>query len=69
MMLLLKDDISTQHGIQWKCCLYYNLPLLLDYIYVYGNEINFVVEHVMNTCAVHDIHWFCVNVSRNQIGR
>ena len=40
MMLLLKNDISTQHVIQWKCCLYYNLPLLLDYIYVYGNEIN-----------------------------
>ena len=28
----------------------------------------FVVEHVMNTCDVHDIHWFCVTVSRNQIG-
>ena len=29
----------------------------------------FVVEHVMNTCAVHDIDWFCVTVSRNQTGR
>ena len=22
----------------------------------------------MITCAVHDIHWFCVTVSRNQVG-
>ena len=27
----------------------------------------FVVEHAMNSFAVHDIHWFCLSVSRNQV--